>query len=118
MHVPNRTQLQLVDRTGSNVVPEHARQHMALDPPPGLFTQPSQTQEPSQQPARQPLDLRKTAAITVAIANVQIRDDEMATSQEGPSNNRAPSMLQRLNSSSTRQLTVEVVPRMPSQDMW
>lgn len=66
---------------------------------------------------RQPLDLRKTAAITVAIANVNIRDDtEMSTSQEAGSR---PATLQRGHSSTNRTLTVECpVPRLTSQDMW
>jgi hypothetical protein len=128
MHEPSRGRLQFVDRTGSNVFTEPGRvgsmeiqrdPAAAGAPPPGLFTQPSQaTQEPSQS-MRQPLDLRKTAAITVAIANVQIKDDEMATSQDGPTRPPSQLLLQRFSSStSQRQLTVEVGPRLPSQDMW
>lgn len=111
-----RAQLSFTDRTASNaVLPEPLR----FDPPPGMFSQPSQaTQEQTQQTGRQPLDLRKTAAITVAIANVQIRDDDMCVSQEaGPSSCRPPG-LQRGCSSSSRPLTVEVATRAPSQDMW
>lgn len=67
---------------------------------------------------RQPLDLRKTAAITVAIANVNIKDDtEMGISQEAGCS-RQP-VLQRGNSSNTRNLTVDCpMPRLTSQDMW
>ncbi|KAF6266132.1 wee1 kinase-like protein [Scenedesmus sp. NREL 46B-D3] len=127
MHEPSRGRLQFVDRTGSNLFAESSRSasiDMQRDPtavgapPPGLFTQPSQaTQEPSQA-MRQPLDLRKTAAITVAIANVQIKDDEMATSQDGLPRPPSQLMLQRFNSStSQRPPTVEVASRLPSQDM-
>uniref|UniRef100_A0A383VK33 Protein kinase domain-containing protein n=1 Tax=Tetradesmus obliquus TaxID=3088 RepID=A0A383VK33_TETOB len=125
MHEPSRGRLQFVDRTGSNVFAEPSRASIEMQreptaagaPPPGLFTQPSQaTQEPSQS-MRQPLDLRKTAAITVAIANVQIKDDEMATSQDGPTRPPSQLLLQRFSSTSQRQLTVEVAQRLPSQDM-
>ncbi|KAF8055746.1 WEE1 [Scenedesmus sp. PABB004] len=100
--------------------PAQAQQQQSLLPPrpvpPGLFSQPSQaTQAPPGEPGlgsmRQPLDLRR---INVAIANVQIRDDDMATSQE---TRPGPPALARGGSTSSRALTVEVVPRMPSQDM-
>lgn len=118
-----RAQLSFTDRTASNAVLAEPQQlHFDHPPPAGLFSQPSQaTQEQTTQQAagRQPLDLRKTAAITVAIANVQIRDDDMNVSQEaGPSSSR-PTALQRGHSSNSRPLTIEVAPsRVPSQDMW
>jgi hypothetical protein len=89
MHEPlSRGQLSFIDRTASSAAaPEAAGPNMRmLDVPAGLFSQPSQATQEQQAASgggRQPLDLRKTAAITVAIANVQIRDDEMtSTSQE------------------------------------
>lgn len=119
MHAESlRAQLSFTDRTASNAVfPEHVT-HLHVDPPAGLYSQPTQpTQEQTQQTGRQPLDLRKTAAITVAIANVQLRDDDMNVSQEaGPSSSRPP--LHHVNSSTSRPLTIEVASRMPSQDMW
>jgi hypothetical protein len=117
MHDHLRAQLSFTDRTASNaVLPDPT--HLQCEPPRGLYSQPSQaTQE--QQTGRQPLDLRKTAAITVAIANVQLHDDDMSVSQEaGPSSSRQPPQLQRGLSSSSRPLTVEVAARVPSQDMW
>lgn len=119
MHDNLRAQLSFTDRTASNaVLPDPT--HLQFEPPRGLYSQPSQaTQEQTQQTGRQPLDLRKTAAITVAIANVQLHDDEMNVSQEaGPSSSRQPPQLQRVHSSSSRPLTVEVAARVPSQDMW
>eukprot|EP00878_Enallax_costatus_P019821 GHUV01020925.1.p1 GENE.GHUV01020925.1~~GHUV01020925.1.p1 ORF type:complete len:507 (+),score=117.83 GHUV01020925.1:233-1753(+) len=117
MHEPSRGRLQFIDRTGSNsVLREQPNGVSVIEPPAGLFTQPSQpTQEGCSM--RQPLDLRKTAAITVAIANVNIRDDtEMATSQETGS--ARPPMLTRGHSTNTRNLTVDCpMPRLTSQDM-
>lgn len=119
MHDNLRAQLSFTERTASTaVLPEPT--HLQFEPPRGLYSQPSQaTQEQTQQTGRQPLDLRKTAAITVAIANVQIHDEDMATvSQEaGPSSARPPPML-RGQGSTSRPLTVEVASRVPSQDMW
>lgn len=116
-----RAQLSFTARTASSNADLPAQQ---FEPPRGLFSQPSQaTQEQStqQQTGRQPLDLRKTAAITVAIANVQIHDEDMNVSQEagaGPSSSRPPPQMRRNDSSSSRPLTVEVASRVPSQDMW
>lgn len=114
----SRAQLSFTDRTASNaVLPDPG--HLHIEPPAGLYSQPSQaTQEQTQQTGRQPLDLRRTAAITVAIGNVQIRDDDMNVSQEaGPSSRAA--LLQRGHSTNSRPLTVEVAAtRVPSQDMW
>lgn len=133
MHEPCRGQLCFIDRTASNAgassgsEPGRAGSH---EPPPGLFTQPSQQSQelPPALSARVPLDLRKTAAITVAIANVQIRDDEMGgTSQGGElpgaggsGSLRQPScpVLARGFSTTSRPLTVDIGPRVPSQDMW
>jgi hypothetical protein len=146
MHEPrSRSALSFIDRTASSAVPPRGEDHHAGagsgELPAGLFSQPSQPSQATQQPdprgtsGRQPLDLRKTAAITVAIANVQIRDDEMtSTSQEaaaaaaaaaqaaaaaGPCSSRPPGGLQRNCSINSRPgLTIEVASRMPSQDMW
>jgi hypothetical protein len=117
-----RAQLSFTDRTASSNA--ELPPHQFAEPPRGLFSQPSQaTQEQStqQQTGRQPLDLRKTAAITVAIANVQIHDEDMNASQDagaGPSSSRPPLAMRRNDSSCSRPLTVEIASRVPSQDMW
>jgi hypothetical protein len=122
--LPCRGQLSFIDRTASNLVPvgsDAASRFAAagIGPPPGLFTQPSQPSQQDMPACRQPLDLRKTAAITVAIANVNLQDDVMTTAPVDAGGTAAVgALLYRNHSTNTRPITVDTAARVPSQDMW